>query len=107
VYVELGSLEGIPDVPLVTELSSVYPNPFNPETTICYQLDFTSDVVINVYNIRGQLVRVLNVGSRTPGKYQIVWDGKTSNGSFCASGIYTFELKCGGQRFFTKAVLSK
>lgn len=107
VYVELGSLEGIPDVPLVTELSSVYPNPFNPETTICYQLEFTSDVIINVYNMRGQLVRALQVGSRTPGKYQIVWDGKTSNGSFCASGIYTFELKCGGQRFFTKAVLSK
>lgn len=98
---------GSPDLPLVTGVTSIYPNPFNPSVTIYYQLEKTAEVVARIYNIRGQLVRVFREGNKTPNSYKLLWDGCSAGGVPCASGVYWVELMCGQDRFMRKVVLSK
>ena len=71
-----------------TELLGNYPNPFNPETTIKYNLQNNADVTLEIYNIKGQLVRTLVNNSQEAGSHNIVWNGKDSNGNSVSSGIY-------------------
>ena len=71
-----------------TELLGNYPNPFNPETTIKYNLQNNADVALEIYNIKGQLVRALVSTSQEAGLHSVVWDGKDSNGTDVSSGIY-------------------
>lgn len=73
------------------------PNPFNPETTIQYQLSGTEarSTSLIVYNTLGQKVRVLAEGMQQPGVYSIRWDGKDDLGRFVASGIYIYRLSSG------------
>ena len=77
-----------------------YPNPFNPETWIPYQLRESSDVVIRIYDVQGRLVRMLNLGQRTAGFYQnrtraAYWNGQNKAGEKVASGIYFYQLNAG------------
>lgn len=66
-----------------------YPNPFNPGTTIKYDLKLSSAVTLSVYNALGQLVRTLVNGKvQTTGSYSVYWDGKDAIGRQVASGIY-------------------
>ena len=74
---------------------SNYPNPFNPETWIPYDLLDEAYVDINIYNINGKTVRKLNIGFRTAGVYRTksnaaYWDGKNSNGERVANGTYFY-----------------
>ena len=80
-------------IPLESYLSSNFPNPFNPSTTIQYGLKEASSVRINVYNSRGQLVRTLINESKAAGTYRVVWDGKDSNNRSVSSGIYYFRME--------------
>ena len=77
-----------------------YPNPFNPETWIPYQTKETTNVVIRIYNSKGQLVRTLNFGQRAAGFYlsrtrAAHWDGLNSAGEKVASGVYFYQLQAG------------
>ena len=85
--------------PLVTEtkLFANYPNPFNPETWIPFQLSVASPVVIQIYNQAGQLVRTLDLGYRRAGTYltqsqAAYWDGKNEMGERVTSGVYFYQL---------------
>jgi hypothetical protein len=74
-------------------LSQNYPNPFNPQTVIEYSLNSPSQVMLRIYNIKGQLVKTLIDGHREKGFHQISWDGKDEKGKKTSSGIYFYQLK--------------
>ena len=74
-----------------------YPNPFNPETWIPYQLAESSNVIIKIYSDSGFLVRELNLGYQHAGCYidrnkAIHWDGRNSLGEVVAAGLYFYQL---------------
>ena len=86
--------------PEKTALLPNYPNPFNPETWIPYQLSEPSDVTIEIYAADGQLIRTLDIGEQSAGIYQnrntaAHWDGKNSVGEPVASGVYVYTLTAG------------
>jgi predicted DNA-binding protein (UPF0251 family) len=88
------------DIPLKSLLLPNYPNPFNPETWIPYQIRESSEVVIRIYNTRGQLVRTLDLGQREAGFYlghsrAAYWNGHNDAGEKVASGIYFYQIKAG------------
>ncbi len=86
--------------PNATALLANYPNPFNPETWIPYQLSKAADVTITIYASDGNLVRTLAIGHRDVGMYKTrsqaaYWDGKNEMGESVASGVYFYTLTAG------------
>jgi hypothetical protein len=67
---------------------NVYPNPFNSTVRIDYQLPEETDVLITVYNSMGQAVQLLDAGVKSPGRYQLVWNGKKMSGEQVEGGVY-------------------
>lgn len=84
------------DQPASFGLGAAYPNPFNPTTTISYQLTETGSVELIVYDVLGQQVRTLVSGSQSAGVYTAAWDGSDSAGSAVPSGTYLFRLSMAG-----------
>ena len=77
-----------------------YPNPFNPETWIPYQLSEPAEVTLTIYAVNGTQVRTLAVGLMPAGIYQsrsraAYWDGRNNVGESVASGIYFYTLTAG------------
>ncbi len=86
--------------PEKTMLLHNYPNPFNPETWIPYQLAKAADVQVTIYAANGRIVRTLVLGHQEVGSYKsrsraAYWDGKNSSGESVASGIYFYTLSAG------------
>jgi flagellar hook assembly protein FlgD len=79
-----------------------YPNPFNPTTTISYQIAETGHVNISVYNINGQLVETLINERITEGFYSTIW-----NANNISSGLYFYKLAAGNQTITKKMLLLK
>ena len=84
-------------IPEETALLANYPNPFNPETWIPYQLAESAEVTLTIYDINGQLVRRLALGHQTAGMYRsrsraAYWDGRNQLGEPVASGLYFYTL---------------
>lgn len=99
-------------IPERSDLLNNYPNPFNPETWIPYQLSKDSDVTISIYNISGQLVRRLNLGYKPAGVYvsqsrSAHWDGKNEFGEYTASGTYFYSIKAGEFAATRKMIMLK
>ena len=87
-------------IPEKTALLANYPNPFNPETWIPYQLAESAEVTLTIYDINGQLVRRLAMGHQAAGMYQsrsraAYWDGRNQLGESVASGLYFYTLTTG------------
>ena len=87
-------------VPEETKLLLNYPNPFNPETWIPYQLAKSTDVTVSIYSVNGALVRTLALGHQAAGVYQsksqaAYWDGRNELGERVASGVYFYTLTAG------------
>lgn len=78
-------------------VSSNYPNPFNPSTTISYSVKETSRVRIDVYNIKGQLVRTLVDEEKNTGQHMIQWHGVDNRGRTVASGVYFYTVSIGDE----------
>ncbi len=76
-------------------LSQNFPNPFNPSTTIEYQLPNRGHVQINIYNSVGQLVRSLVNEQGEAGMHSVTWDGKDNGGSAVATGAYFYQVQVG------------
>jgi len=74
-------------------LAQNYPNPFNPVTTIEYQLPKDSHVIIRIFNITGELVKILIEEEQTAGYHKIQWNGRNENGNSVAGGLYLYHLK--------------
>lgn len=79
-----------PVMPTHFQLSQNFPNPFNPETEIQYQLPEDSHVKIEIFNIMGQKICTLMNKQQSTGFYSVRWDGSDENGSFVASGVYVY-----------------
>ena len=87
-------------LPKETVLLPNYPNPFNPETWIPYQLAASADVVLHIYSVNGTLVRRLALGHQPAGMYHnksraAYWDGRNESGEAVASGVYFYTLTAG------------
>ncbi|HHE54674.1 MAG TPA: T9SS type A sorting domain-containing protein, partial [Caldithrix abyssi] len=84
-----------------------FPNPFNPQTTIRYQLAEKAPVQVNIYNLLGQKVRQLFHGTQNRGLHQIVWNGKDQAGHTLSSGIYIVQVQAGQNTARQKILLVK
>ena len=98
--------------PTKTRLLANYPNPFNPETWLPYQLSIDSDVEIFIYDADGLLVRHLELGHQPSGYYikksrAAYWDGRNSMGERVPSGIYFYQLRAGSISPVRKMVILK
>ncbi len=87
-------------VPEKTTLLPNYPNPFNPETWIPYQLAKSTDVALTIYSADGKVIRTIELGVKSAGIYQnrnraAYWDGKNDIGESVASGVYLYTLTAG------------
>lgn len=85
----------------------VYPNPFNPSTTLAFSIAKSMDVSVDLYNIKGQKVRSLHRGTLGSGNHHLVWDGRDSNGKGVGSGIYFARINAGSYTKNVKMVLLK
>ena len=95
-----------------TILLQNYPNPFNPETWIPYVLAEDAYVTVRIYNLKGELIRTLEVGKRQRGIYvsperAVYWDGTDEAGEPVASGVYFYQLSAGDFRQTRRMVLMK
>ena len=97
-----------PIVPVIqTALGTNYPNPFNPTTTISYSLQETAPAVLEIYNVKGQLVKTLVNQVHAGGEHQVVWNGVDDAGNSVGSGVYFFKLRSGKFSSSKKMVLMK
>ena len=97
-----------PEVPVVaTALHNNYPNPFNPETTISYSVKDREPVTLEIYNIKGQLVKTLVKGIQEPGNHTIVWNGTDDNGRSVSSGVYYYKMQAGKYSSTKKMIMMK
>ena len=101
-----------PIIPMETALLSNYPNPFNPETWIPYQLKKPAEITMTIFNIHGQAVRTLEVGHRPPGVYRnreraAYWDGRNKMGEAVANGVYFYRLTAGDFSATRKMLVGK
>jgi hypothetical protein len=94
-------------LPVVTRLYQNHPNPFNPTTTISFDLVNAGKVALNVYNIKGELVRTLASGNYPAGKHDVLWNGNDNSGKSISSGVYFYHLKTKEYSSFRKAIMLK
>ena len=99
-------------VPDKTDLHPNYPNPFNPETWIPYQLTKAGDVKIAIYDAKGVRVRTLLLGHQSAGYYTnrrraAYWDGRNTQGEPVASGVYFYTLTAGDFTATRKMLIKK
>ena len=107
-YVNLStSIEANRAVPTKFVLSQNYPNPFNPTTEIRYEVPFRDIVSLNIYNLRGELIRSLMTGIHNPGYYSITWDAKNNQGVDIASGVYIYRLETRNRSVSKKMMLMR
>jgi hypothetical protein len=104
--------ETVRHIPTETCLLPNYPNPFNPETWIPYDLAKNAKVLIRIYNIEGKLVRQLDLGVQKAGRYldrnkAVYWDGKDKFGDLVSSGLYFYILKADTFQAIRRMVLLK
>jgi len=95
IYWDGGSTDIIHDTipPVGFELKANYPNPFNPNTTISFNLKEASEISLEIYNVYGQRIKVLSSGSYRAGENSVSWDGTDSGNRPVASGIYFYQLR--------------
>ena len=95
----------LPRRPETTRLAPNYPNPFNPATTLRYDLAHPGPVSLRVYTVTGQLVRELVAAQQAAGSYTVAWDGRDRAGTRVASGLYLAVLQAGPFRAVNRMVL--
>ena len=100
------------EIPAETALLHNYPNPFNPETWIPYQLAHAADVTLTIYDTKGALVRQLDLGYQQAGYYTnqtraAYWDGRNHLGEAVRSGVYFYHLRAGDYSAIQKMVILK
>lgn len=97
-----GTSETDNDITSVLEIKGNYPNPFNPETTVSFNLKYAADITVDVYNIKGEKTAQIASGYHSEGEHQVVWDAAKF-----ASGIYFIRLFSGAESSFAKVILMK
>jgi len=98
------------EIQLVGFHLSNFPNPFNPTTTISYQLPENSEVELAIYNLKGQKVKQLvsnSAGQLSAGQHTVTWNGTDNNNKSVSSGIYFYKLSAGKSSAMKKMLLLK
>ena len=99
-------------LPTQTQLLANYPNPFNPETWIPFQLAKDSTVTAKIYDVTGKQIRMIELGHLPAENYvesgkAIYWDGKTETGELVSSGTYFYQIEAGDYTDTRKMVILK
>lgn len=94
-------------LPRKVSLSPNYPNPFNPTTTIPFQVPKRAEVVLKIYNSLGEEIRTLIREELPPGGYKVNWNGQDNNGRQVSSGMYVYYIRIGGVTGSHKMILIK
>jgi hypothetical protein len=85
----------IEDAPFTYSIDSNYPNPFNPQTTISFNLIEPAQTRVLIYNVLGQKIKTLVNEYLSSGQYSYIWDGRTDLGIEAASGVYLYRIESG------------
>lgn len=94
------------EIPVVLDAKN-YPNPFNPETTIAFSLPQSGFTTLNVYNLKGQLVKTLVNSDIAAGNHRVVWNGTDANSQKVSSGMYFYRLNNAGKTITRKMLMMK
>ncbi len=105
--VKIKSGEEVPILPEKLTLSKNYPNPFNPTTNISFALPNDEHVKLEVYNIKGQKVKILVNENLKAGEHNVVWNGKNTNNRKVASGVYFYRLTTSKKHLTHKMIMMK
>ena len=81
-------------IPERFSFSQNFPNPFNPSTTLSYNLPAASEVELTVFDVNGRQIKMLEKGMRSAGNHEVRWEGKDDNQNPVPSGIYMARLRC-------------
>lgn len=71
-----------------------FPNPFNPETTIQFELNESGKTEVEIFNVKGQKVKQLINDQLVSGQHSVIWDGNDASGKRVSSGVYFYQIKC-------------
>jgi FlgD Ig-like domain len=93
--------------PATAQLSQNYPNPFNPTTTVAYNLTQAGNVELEVYNVKGQLVKTLVNEYKAVGDHSITWNGTDENNKQVSSGMYFYKLNTADYSCAKKMIMIK
>ena len=88
-------------------LHANWPNPFNPETTIAFDLPQAGGVELQIFDVLGQSVRTLVAKSLPAGSHQVVWNGLDESGAKVSSGVYVYRLQAAQQVHLRRMLLLK
>ena len=91
----------------ITQLGDNYPNPFNPETKINFSLREESNVRIEIFNVRGQIVKTLIDTELPAGNHNVIWNGFDDNNRVAASGVYFYKMTTDSYQSVRRMVLLK
>jgi hypothetical protein len=84
-----------------------YPNPFNPTTSIQYTIPSSGEVLVNIFNIQGRLIRTLFQSFQNAGNHSIVWDSRNNDGNLVSSGTYFCQVSFKNNSLVKKLLLVK
>lgn len=102
-----GISDNDPIKPNKFKLNNNFPNPFNPVTTIQYDLPEDSRVQLTIYDLLGREVRQLVNEYQNAGYRTIIWDGKNNQGKYAGTGVYLYRIQAGEYHRVKKMVLLK
>jgi hypothetical protein len=89
------------------KLHSAYPNPFNPKTSIKFQIPQSQMVRIDIFDIQGKIVKILVNDTFMTGNHTVAWNGKNNYGEYAAAGMYFYHLTAGNFSQTKKMILLK
>ncbi len=107
--VQIGEIDNTQILPTAFALNQNYPNPFNPETRIAFDIpaNWTAPMTLRIYNMQGQLVQTLVDGVMTPGRHEVLWNGRDANGQPVATGMYFYQILSGNVKAVKKMQMVK
>jgi len=94
-------------MPKIMAIALIAPNPFNPRTTIHFDVGRSGSVQLGIYDVGGRLVRDLVSGTLVAGRHEVVWDGRDRGGRSAAAGVYFVRMTGEGKSLTAKMVLAK
>jgi len=108
IFINTGNAGDDPSTPALSfGLEQNYPNPFNPATEIRFSLQTADRAVLNIYNVKGQLVKTMIDARLAAGRHSVVWDGRDASGQPVGSGVYFARLTSSTKSATRKMVLLK